>query len=443
MTTPDRDNLPSQYRIVRNIGRGGTADIYLAVREGSARPVALKLFFEPSASPLAEKELSLGRRLNFPGFVRMFSSGKLANGRPYLDMEYCDGPTLENMAGKISEEKLLSLLSAIAASLDVLHTAGLLHNDLKPSNIFAATGFEAADFPHKQLFYVKVADLSLAREIKLQLGDQATGTVGFMSPEMVLKKELTPASDLFSLGVIAYYLACGRMPFTSATSDPLEINAEITQGKRPELTGPGESFSPPFRDLIASLLAIDPQDRPKSAFLLLEQLARVGSPYPFRKAVRPRHLLGTVEQCDGAMLRQIFGEKSFSDQQLAYVERCCRYDRLHLRLLLEHNFDLGRFARLDGHWGWKTEAADQIEWSHRNSRLALRSLARTPLTFKQYLMAMAVIDDDASVAIKDFSARREDWNFLDAIRLRLRVILLVAHFGGRISLEHLAAEVAA
>lgn len=427
MSEDRRDIFPAEFHLLRPIGQGGTAELFLAEREGCAGPVVLKLFFDPAASTLVEKELTLARLLPFPGFVRVYGAGVVSDGRPFLWMEYCDGPLVEDLAGRFSEEKLLSLLSAISASLYVLHMAGYLHNDLKPSNMFCPARYDQNDFPIRQLYHVKVLDMSLARALGNRNAEAPTGTVGFMSPEMILKRELTPASDLFSLGVIAYYLACGRLPFVSPNNDPLEINAEITEGKRPRLDGPAASFSLPTRELIQALLAIDPKDRPSSALGLMEHLAKIGSPYPFRNAVRPRHLLGGCGILDRGKLTAIFGEKSFSQEQLSFIERATAFDPAQVRLLLEHNFDHGNFARLDGHWGWKTDDARQIVWSHRNTRLAIRALAGAPVSFTQYALALALLDDDryTDYAAEAITGNHHDlqprW---DVIPVRRRAALL-------------------
>ncbi len=386
-------NFPEAYEIIKKIGRGGTADIFLARRHGNSRPVVLKRFYDPSSRGLVAREQLIADRIHFPGLVRVHDSERTADDNMFLRMEYCPGPTLEKFIGRISEQKLLTTLSALAASLYVLHTNGFVHNDLKPSNIFCPEGFDSDDFPTERLFYLKLADFSLAEEYRLEENKIVTGTIGYMSPEMILKKEIRPTSDLFSLGVMAYQLACGTMPFASAGNDPLEINAQITEGRRPELTGPGQALSKGLSDLILSLLSIDSARRPSSAFVLMETLSKLGSPYPYRVAVRPRHLLPRHQAVDAHRLSEIFGRDSFSPAQLKFIERVTGYQPQQVRILLEDNFDRDNFARIDGRWGWKTEQASVIEWGRRQIHFSLRPLSGLSPVAKKLALALAVADD--------------------------------------------------
>lgn len=382
-----------EYDIIRKIGEGGTAEAFLAHRSGHAEAVVLKLFQDQAAKELVEREWDLSQKINFPGIMKIYRAGKTLDDNCFLELEYCSGSTLEKLVGKISEEKLLSLLSAAAASLSILHRSGYSHNDLKPSNIFCPVGFENDNFRLDSLYYLKLADFSLARPLGGIAEETVTGTVGYMSPEMILKKDIAPASDLFSLGVTAYYLACGKLPFTSAANDPLEVNAKITEGDRPALEGPASSFSKGLAGLIGNLLSIDPKNRPASADELMEILARLGSPYPFRKAIRPRHLLWGLVDLNAEILTQVFGKDSFSAKHLQVIDKTTGYDPCTLRILLEHNFDAGNFVRLDGHWGWTKETADVIEWSDRQIRFALYPLRGRSLSFMKLALAAALAED--------------------------------------------------
>jgi tetratricopeptide (TPR) repeat protein len=391
--------FPEDFSVIREIARGGTSRIFLARHRGRQRPVALKLFFDPAAAQLIERETLIAGRAKFPGIVRVGGAGETLDGQLFLWMEYCDGPTLEPVAGTISETRLLSVLSAVTASLAVLHTAGFTHNDLKPSNIFCPAGFDRDDFPFDQPHYLKLSDFSLARPMTNNAAEPVTGTVGYMSPEMILKRPITPASDLFSLGVMAYYLACGVMPFRSPDDDPLEINARITEGKRPALDGPAATFSRATADLITDLLQIEPRRRPSSAWTLLERLVQAGSPYPFRRALRPRHLLHGLNRLNTAALKGVFGETSFSSRQFDLVERATGGDPAAVRILLEHNFDHGEFALRDAAWGWRHEMPDVMEWSRRQIRFALRPLQGRSYTIKCFAMGLSLTENAAHAAI--------------------------------------------
>jgi serine/threonine protein kinase len=172
------DVFPKGYTIIKKIGEGGTSEVFLAGADGHSRPVAVKLFSDPSASGLVERELEIADRIKFPGIVRVHRSGRTTDGRYFVQTEYCPGPTLDNLAGRISEDKLLSILSAVSASLNVLHRAGYTHNDIKPANIFSPAGFDNDDFRINRLYYSKLGDFSLARRCDRDDTASVTGTVG-------------------------------------------------------------------------------------------------------------------------------------------------------------------------------------------------------------------------------------------------------------------------
>lgn len=401
MSNTDRDNFPSGYVISEKLGEGGTSVVYLARRIGNeSHLVALKIFSSQEAEKLAEREIETAGQIDFPGIVSINDWGRSENKPHYIEMEYCPGHTLDAIAGKITEPKLLSTLSAISASLHVLHTGGYTHNDIKPENIFAPIGFEGNDFAIDQLYYLKISDFSLAGKInrlsdkKPSSTDAPTGTVGYMSPEMINGRGIKPTSDLFSLGVLAFRLACGVLPFISEKNDPQEINALITEGFRPRFSGPGAHYSDKTKELILSLLEANPDDRPHSAFELQEILARAGSPFPFRKSIRPRHLLSKKSEFNAAELERIFGKGSFSSGQLKYIRQVSGYGYIGLRLILEQNFDRGSFARLNGRWGWKDRTVNVIDWSEEISKLSLRQIRGTSKGLKSLALTLALAEDD-------------------------------------------------
>ncbi|MFH1700418.1 MAG: serine/threonine-protein kinase [Candidatus Zixiibacteriota bacterium] len=389
--------FPEDYKVIKKIGEGGTAEVFLAHHLNISRPIAIKCFFENINDQLIETEKLISQKIHFPGIVKCFDIGIASTSRKFITIEFCEGQILENYAGKLSEDKLLAILSAAAASLYVLHSAGYCHNDIKPSNVFCPPGFEDVNFALNRLFYVKLSDFSLASDHRIATNPKTSGTVGYMAPEVVMGQKITPRSDLFSFGVMAYYLASGSLPFQSEKNDPLEINAQITEGERPGLTGLAREFSQNTKDLISSLLEINPEKRPSSAFELLEKLAKAGSIYPFRKAIRPRHLIYGLDALNDNKLYEIFGKHSFSIEQLHFIEKDLLFDPAGVRIILEHNFDNCRFARLDGHWGWQNQSIDCIEWPERLTRFALRPLHNSSLSLNKLALALAVADVEEKV----------------------------------------------
>ena len=422
MTQKPKYAFPESYSLLKKLGEGGTAEVFLANKKGLAMPIALKVFCDPEHGYLIAKELDIAENINFPGIVRVFSRDMTQCGFPFITMEYCPGLTLESCAGKLSEPQFLSLLSAITVSLNVFHAAGFIHNDLKPANIYCPPGMSIDDFNYHSQYYVKLSDFSLARKLHADSARTITGTVGFMSPEMIQKQTLTPKSDLFSLGVMAYFLACGTMPFTSETDDPMEINARVTEGERPDLRGLGASFRVEVQDLVRQLMAISTEDRPESAFYLLELLSKCGSPYPFRMAVAPRHLLSLRNKLDKAALAEKFGPDSFPPKRLDFLEHTTIFDPVAVRLILEHNFSQGHFARLNGTWGWANGVTEQIAWPSELSRLCLRMIRGTSVTFKKFAMMVSLLSNEAfhSIIAQSLSEVPDDvlsiWESLPSAR---------------------------
>lgn len=423
MTDLPHDKIPSKYKLLEKLGRGGTSDLYLATSADMARPIVIKSFYADAGDELAQKEMACSARLNFPGIARVLGQDTTTDGKCFLIMEYCPGQLVEQFAGKLSEKQFLSVLSALTVSLQVIHLNGMVHNDLKPSNVFCPPQFGEDTFDYSSGYSLKVLDFSLADFMENQDRSKPTGTVGYMSPEMISKKVIGPTSDLFSLGVLAYFMACGKLPFSSEKNDPLEINNQVLEGKRPPLCGKGADYSKKTAALLNSLMAIDPADRPQSAFNLLEQLARLGSPYPFRTAIRPRYLLYNGMALNEEKLAAIFGTDSFSSAQLRHLKKVTSFDWATLRILLEHNYDTGNFARLDGRWGWKSPHSDAIEWNKGVSLFALRPLRNRPLSFLKLAMAQAVIgragfeEEAAKVILTDPKTALAQWQSLSPHRI--------------------------
>jgi serine/threonine protein kinase len=231
-----------RFRIVREIGRGGMAVVYLATQLDLARPVALKVL-RPGLSvdrrhvERFQREALAVARLNHPHIVQVHAVGE-AQGWHYLAMEYVAGPTLaeiyeklppakertaedlarlagmsaESVAGLSFERALCRLLAPVARALATTHELGLLHRDVKPSNILIRKGGHAL-----------IADFGLAKgdsDPGLSLTGEPVGTPFYMSPEQALlvEQEIDQRTDVYSLGVTLYEGLAGRRPFEGRTA---------------------------------------------------------------------------------------------------------------------------------------------------------------------------------------------------------------------------------
>jgi serine/threonine protein kinase len=198
-----------QYRLTKELGKGGFATVYRALQPALNRHVAIKILHpeyvrDQRALRRFKREALAVARLNHPNIVTVFDYGE-HEGRAYLVMEYIEGSTLKGRLGKpVSYTAALELVTAVASALDYAHSKGLVHRDIKPANIlFTNEGrIVLSDFG-----IVRLADdqSSLTRGV--------IGTPYYMSPEQALGREVDGRSDLYSLGVVLFEMLTGRVPF--------------------------------------------------------------------------------------------------------------------------------------------------------------------------------------------------------------------------------------
>ncbi len=218
-----------QYHLRRKIGCGGMGEVYLAEHQLLKRPCAIKLIrtnhvADPRVLERFEREVRLTATLSHPNTVEIYDYGRTENGTYYYVMEYLPGLNLAELVqrhGPLPPGRAVHLLRQVCLALREAHAAGLIHRDVKPSNIFAARRGGMDDVA-KLLDFGLVQPPTRLSAPDLSGEDKIVGTPHFMSPEQARGgRELDERSDIYSLGAVAYYLLTGRPPFDE--TDSMEI----------------------------------------------------------------------------------------------------------------------------------------------------------------------------------------------------------------------------
>jgi serine/threonine-protein kinase len=264
-----------KYRLDSRLGEGGMGTVYRATHLLIERPVAVKvlnprLVTDESARERFRREARAAGRLQHSNAVAVTDFGETRDGLVYIVMELLEGrPLREVMAREapLDPARAVSLMLQAAAAVAAAHDAGVIHRDLKPGNIFVV---QRPNAPH----IVKVLDFGIAK-----LGSDTTdgvnpintltgagvmiGTPRYMSPEQCDGAQLTPSSDVYSLGVILYEMLTGQTPFTGAT--PLALALKHSSEPPRSLREHVATIPPALEEVVLRALAKDPLERPQDA----------------------------------------------------------------------------------------------------------------------------------------------------------------------------------
>ncbi len=262
---PDVGDVLDGYRLDAVIGRGGMGTVYRATDMALEKTVALKVI----APHLADDETFVQRfreeakalaRLDADGIVDVFAMRETEEALFFV-MEHVEGSSLETVLqrrGALDPPEALSLLRQVLAAVGQAHASGVLHRDLKPSNILLDADGRAVitDFGLAKI---------LASDAELTATHEQLGTVAYMSPEQVEGlQNVNEASDLFSVGLIAYEVLTGRLPFDRSESD-FVIQRAIVEESFPPPSAYAPEVPPSVEEVVLDLLSKNPADRPPDA----------------------------------------------------------------------------------------------------------------------------------------------------------------------------------
>ena len=269
-TTPTPHGMPSpkrqvgRYQVMRQIGRGGMATVYLARQTQLERNVALKELstFHASAPEFADRflrESRLAGSLNHPNIVTVFEYFE-EGGTPYIAMEYVERGSLRPYVGRLALAQFAGAMEGILAGLAHAESYGIVHRDLKPENIMVTSEGR-----------VKITDFGIAKATQsagtaafLTATGTTVGTPTYMAPEQAMAQPVGMWTDLYSVGVMAYEHVVGHVPFYD-TDAPMVILMRHVNEAIPPAIEVNSHIDPELSAWIDRLLVKDPAKRTQTA----------------------------------------------------------------------------------------------------------------------------------------------------------------------------------
>ena len=264
--------LDDKYRLDARLGEGGMGTVYSATHLLIERSVAVKvlnprLLADEGAKERFRREARAAGRLQHSNAVAVTDFGETRDGVVYLVMELLEGRPLRDVLAReapLDPARAVSIMLQVAAAVGAAHDAGIIHRDLKPGNIFVV---QRPNAPH----IVKVLDFGIAKlseadgvPVKTLTGTGVMiGTPRYMSPEQCDGAPLTPAADVYSLGVILYEMLTGQTPFTGST--PLALALKHSSEQPRPLRELVPSVPPELEEVVLHTLAKSPGERPADA----------------------------------------------------------------------------------------------------------------------------------------------------------------------------------
>ena len=292
-----------QYRPVGVLGSGGMATVYWAYQASLDRHVAVKvlhpqLTVDPVLVERFLREARTAARLNHPNIITIHDVGE-ADGTYYIAMRLVTGETLQDLVrrnGALPTDRVVAILQQLISALAYAHRQGVVHRDVKPSNVM----LEQADRATLMDFGIVRA----AEESRLTRTGTIVGTPEYMSPEQAEGGQVDHRTDIYSLGVISYEMLTGQVPFSGTT--PLAVLHKVVYEPPPALSTLVSAISPELEGFVQCALAKKAEDRYQSASemgaaleraaALSEPSARGSAAISYREEAAPKLMVGQVQQ---------------------------------------------------------------------------------------------------------------------------------------------------
>src|SRR5947208_12641594 len=262
--------VDGRYQIIARIAAGGMGEVFRAHDSVLAREVAIKVLHQGLASEPAfidrfRREARAAANLSHPNIVQVHDWGE-RDGTSFMVMEYVRGPNLRDLLGaqgRLQPAQAVEIVLQILAALDHRHRRGIVHRDVKPANA-----------PLTPDGAVNVADFGLAHALAEARITQAPGTVPgpvqYLAPDQLRGDPADPRTDLYALGIVAYELLTGEVPFTGETSLAIAYKHLSEPSRAPSADAP--AVPPQLDRIVLRATAKDPADRPPPAAEMRHEL---------------------------------------------------------------------------------------------------------------------------------------------------------------------------
>jgi serine/threonine protein kinase len=298
-------SLGNRYRLVSRIAIGGMGEVWIGHDESLARDVAVKVLRDEFTGDEGflerfRTEARNSAQLSHPNIAQLYDYGE-QDGSGFLVMELVLGEPLADLLDRepvLPTRRLLPILVQTARALHAAHVAGVVHRDVKPGNIILSRSGP-----------VKITDFGISTatgRIPMTDSGMVMGTAQYLSPEQAIGRAATPASDIYSLGIVAYEALVGNRPFTGPTA----VDIAVAHVNNPVPPMPAD-VDPALSALVMRMLSKEPEDRPRSAASLARVLDEMmvhtptgGIPLALGRHARPVDVVDSIESSESSESRK-------------------------------------------------------------------------------------------------------------------------------------------